>query len=59
MAELFLEFLKMSLIGTLFAVAVMAMRLAFRKAPKWIFVVLWGVVTLRLILPISLDIRIS
>jgi len=59
MAELFSELLKMSLIGSLFAVAVMAVRLVFRKAPKWIFVVLWGVVALRLLLPFSVESKVS
>ena len=59
MTELFLELVKMSLLGTLFAVAVMAVRLVFHKAPKWIFVVLWGVVALRLILPFSLESKLS
>lgn len=59
MTELFLELVKMSLIGTLFAVAVMAVRLVFRKAPKWIFVALWGVVAIRLLLPFSLESKLS
>lgn len=59
MAELFLELVKMSLVGSLFAVAVMAVRLVFGKAPKWIFVALWGVVALRLILPFSVESKVS
>lgn len=59
MAELFLQLVKMSLIGSLFAVVVMIVRLAFRKAPKWIFVLLWGVVALRLILPFSVESKLS
>ena len=55
MKDLFLELVKMSLTGALFAAGVMAVRLIFRKAPKWIFVALWGVVALRLILPFSLE----
>ena len=37
MTELFLELVKMSLLGTLFAVAVMAVRLVFHKAPKYLY----------------------
>ena len=55
MQELFLELVKLSLIGSLFAVAVMLVRLVFRKAPKWIFCILWGVVALRLICPVSVE----
>ena len=57
--DLFLELVKISLIGSLFAVAVMAVRLVLGKAPKWIFVVLWGVVALRLILPFSVESKLS
>lgn len=55
MQELFLELVKLSLTGSLFVLAVMVVRLVFRKAPKWIFCILWGVVALRLIVPISIE----
>lgn len=59
MQELFLELVKLSMIASLFAFAVMLVRLVFRKAPKWIFCVLWGVVALRLIVPISIESNLS
>lgn len=59
MQALFLELLKLSLIGSLFAIAVMLLRLLFGKAPRWIFCVLWGIVALRLILPISVESDLS
>lgn len=59
MQELFLESVKLSLIGSLFALAVMAVRLVFRKAPRWIFCVLWGIVALRLIVPVSIESDLS
>lgn len=59
MQELFLELVKLSLIGSLFAFAVMLVRLLFRKAPKWIFCILWGVVALRLVVPISIESDLS
>ena len=59
MQNVFLELVKLSLIGSLFAAAVMLVRLVFRKAPKWLFCVLWGVVALRLICPVSLESNIS
>lgn len=59
MQELFLELVKLSLMGSLFALAVMLVRLVFRKAPKWIFCLLWGVVALRLICPISIESDLS
>ena len=55
MQDVFLELLKLSLIGSLFAAAVMLVRLVFRKAPKWLFCMLWGVVALRLICPVSIE----
>ncbi len=59
MQTVFLELVKLSLIGSLFAAAVMLVRLIFRKAPKWLFCVLWGIVALRLICPVSIKSDIS
>ena len=59
MQTVFLELVKLSLIGSLFAAAVMLVRLIFRKAPKWLFCVLWGVVALRLICPVSIESSVS
>ena len=59
MQELFLELVRLSMVGSLFAMAVMLLRLVFRKAPKWIFVLLWGVVALRLVLPVSVESSLS
>lgn len=59
MQSVFLELVKLSLIGSLFAVAVILVRLIFRKAPKWLFCVLWGVVALRLICPVSIESSLS
>lgn len=59
MQNVFLELVKLSLIGSLFAAAVMLVRLVFRKAPKWLFCVLWGVVALRLICPVSIESSVS
>ena len=55
MQELFLELVQLSLTGSLFVLAVMFVRIIFRKAPKWLFCLLWGVVALRLICPISVE----
>lgn len=59
MQKLFLELMKLSLNGTLFALSVMLVRLIFRKAPKWLFCLLWGVVALRLVCPISIESNFS
>ena len=59
MQNVFLELVKLSLIGSLFAAAVMLVRLIFRKAPKWLFCILWGIVALRLICPVSIESDLS
>ena len=55
MQELFLELVQLSLTGSLFVFAVMLVRILFCKAPKWLLCLLWGVVALRLICPISIE----
>lgn len=59
MQALFLELLRLSLTGSVFALAVMALRLLLWKAPKWLLCLLWGVVALRLICPVSMESRFS
>lgn len=55
MADLFLKLLNLSLSASYLVVMVAALRLVFKKAPKWVYPVLWGVVALRLICPISVE----
>ena len=55
MEAVFLKLVNMSITASYLALAVIALRLVFRKAPKWIFCVLWGLVALRLICPFSLE----
>jgi len=57
--EIFRKLLEMSMLGSLLALAVIAVRLIFRKAPRWIYCVLWGMVAVRLILPFSVESKIS
>jgi len=59
MQELFLEVAKLSLIGSLLAVVVILLRFVFRKAPKWVFCVLWGMVALRLSCPFFMESNLS
>ena len=59
MEAFFLELVKLSLIGSLFAAAVMLVRLVFPKTPKWILCLMWGVVALRLIFPVSIESKLS
>lgn len=59
MEAFFLKLLELSLSGSLFVLAVLVLRVIFRKAPKWIFCLLWGVVALRLVLPVSIESAVS
>ncbi len=53
MADLFLNLVNMSITAGWIVVAVVLLRLIFRRAPKWINCLLWGLVGLRLALPFS------
>lgn len=55
MERVFLTIFGMSIIASLLAVAVLALRLLLRKAPKALFCILWGFVAIRLIFPVSLE----
>ncbi|NLO08720.1 MAG: hypothetical protein GX129_02470 [Clostridiales bacterium] len=59
MIELFLTILNMSLTASYVILFVILMRLLFKKAPKVISYVLWGVVAFRLIIPFSFESIIS
>lgn len=55
MSELFLRILNMSISAGWVVLAVVVLRLVLKKAPKWVNVLLWGMVAVRLICPISLE----
>ena len=55
MQDLFVKLIQLSLLGSLFALAVMVVRLIFPKMPKWILCLLWSLVALRLICPFSIE----
>ena len=59
MSELFLKIVNMSISAGWIVLAVLALRLLLRKAPKWITVLLWGIVALRLICPFSIESALS
>jgi len=59
MTELFLSLLNMSITAGWVILAILLFRLLFRRAPKRILCLLWGVAALRLILPFSLESIIS
>ncbi len=51
----FIRLLNMSITASYLAMAVMLLRLIFKKAPRWMIVALWAMVGLRLILPFSIE----
>ncbi len=55
MTELFYTILNMSISASILILTVLLLRLLFRKAPKWITVLLWGLVAVRLICPFALE----
>ena len=55
MEAVFIKALNMSISAGWLILAVMLLRLFLKKAPKWISVLLWGLVGLRLVLPFSLQ----
>jgi len=59
MEALFLKLLNLSITAGWIVLAVLVLRLIFRKAPRWIFCLLWGIVALRLVCPLSLESSLS
>jgi len=59
MNVLFLTIVNMSISASWLVFAVLLLRLALKKAPKWATVLLWGIVAVRLICPISLESPLS
>lgn len=55
MGDIFLKLLNMSITASWLILAVLGIRLLFRKIPKWITCLLWGVVAIRLIFPLSIE----
>lgn len=59
MSELFLKIIIMSISASWLVLAVLILRLVLKKAPKWMNVLLWGVVAIRLICPFTIESPIS
>ncbi len=59
MTQVFLHLLDMSLMAGWIVLAVLVLRLALHKAPRWCSCLLWGVVALRLVCPFMLESEIS
>ena len=55
MGAFFLTIVNMSISASWLVLAVLLLRLLLKKAPKWITVLLWGIVAVRLICPLSVE----
>lgn len=56
---MFLKLTNMSVSASWLILAVFVLRFALKKAPKWVNVVLWGIVAVRLICPFSIESALS
>lgn len=59
MNELFLKIINMSISASWLVLAVLLLRFVLKKAPKWVNVLLWGIVAVRLICPFSFESALS
>ncbi len=57
--NVFLHLLNMSITAGWLVLAVVVLRLVFRRAPKWIHCLLWALVALRLLFPVSIESALS
>lgn len=55
MSEFFLNVVNMSISASWIVLVVLLLRLLLKKAPKWITVLLWGIVAVRLICPFTIE----
>ncbi len=55
MTELFLRVVNLSIAASWLVLAVLLLRLILRRSPKWISMLLWGLVGVRLVCPFSLE----
>ena len=55
MADLFLKIVNMSISASWMVLVVLVLRFCFKKIPKWIRCILWGIVGLRLVMPFSIE----
>ena len=53
MAAVFLKLLNLSISASWLVLAVLVLRLISKRSPKWVNVLLWGIVALRLVLPVG------
>ena len=59
MRAVFLQILNMSVKASWLILAVLAVRVLLRRAPKWAVCLLWGLVFVRLLCPLSVESTLS
>ena len=59
MAAVFLKLLNLSISASWLVLAVLVLRLISKRSPKWMNVLLWSIVALRLVLPFSIESALS
>lgn len=59
MSELFLNIVNRSISASWVVVAVLVLRFCLKKAPKWVNVLLWGLVAARMLFPFSIESALS
>ena len=59
MSAVFLKLLNLSISASWLVLAVLVLRLVSKRSPKWMNVLLWGIVALRLVLPFSVESALS
>jgi len=59
MSAIFLKILNMSAAASWIAAAVLLLRCCLKRAPKWVNVLLWGFVAVRLLFPFSIESALS
>lgn len=59
MGNLFLKTLNMSIAASWLILAVVLLRFVLKRTPKWMIVLLWGIVALRLVVPFSFESTLS
>ncbi len=55
MTEIFLKLVNMNLSASWLVLVVVLLRLILKKAPKWVHVLLWALVAIRLVFPFSVE----
>ena len=59
MTKVFLSVVNMSIAASWIVLAILLLRFLLKKAPKWLIVLLWAVVALRLICPFTIESTLS